>query len=343
VFPDFTQLDPACDTGTGIEPGCTMPVLYPVWSECFYNVAPFAKKKSKAAFEGFVREFEAWKYFWDNELPDDPAVETIKPTLKLAIPATYQEELDELLLIAVQSCKKKSLILLATGASANVHSRFSKKRAVLHVAEKGDTVLMQAFIDNGVELVTNYTPSLMTAAVANSLEMVKLLVEHGVEMGHHDLPVAVGSDKLEIVEYMVSKGAEVNRPAEKDLRTALHSIRCTNPMCSGTDRMRFPNTMPGNAGQFPLAGNKIPLTFASCNKPMVDLLVSLGADMTLQSMRQTVCKRGFQEYKDILMDERRLAVAMALHERLGVLSLVGRLDQEVVRMILTDATPRVAP
>jgi DNA-binding transcriptional regulator/RsmH inhibitor MraZ len=318
-----------------------MPVLYPVWSECFDTVAPFAKKTSKAAFAGFVREFEQWKYFWDNALPDDPDMKQIKPTLRLQIPATYQEELDELLLIAVKSCKQKSLILLAAGASANVRSRFSKKRAVLHVAEKGDTVLMQAFIDNGVDLMMDtYTP-LMTAAAANSLEMVKLLVEHGVEVGDQDLPVSVWSNKIEIVEYMVSKGVDINRPAKHDLRTALHSIRCTNPICSGTERMRFPNTMQGYAGQSPLAENKIPLTFASCNRPMYDLLVRLGLDVTLQSMRQTVCKRGLHENQENLMNDRRMAVAMALHERLGALALVGRIDQEVVRMILVDGTPRV--
>jgi hypothetical protein len=330
-----------------------MPIVGPVWSEPFKLVSPFAAKSKEPAFVGFVREFEKWKQHWD-ELPRlDPSVIPVKGTLKNRVAATYQEEVDELLILAVQSSVEKSILVLDAGASPNAKGNHSRKRAVLWVAEKRDTALMQVFVDKGaqIEFQASYSPSLLIAAATRtgpgSLEMVKFLVEQGVDIdgprtfaGRNALGVAVMGNNAPVIEYLVSVGADINLQGGFSLNAAIHNVGCTNRNCDAYLRVPYPTTNP--ATNVALA-NTMPVVFESCNPRIVNLLVELGADPTLRCRHQTGCVRGVKEYQQKLMDDRRLAFTMILHERLGACTMARHLDEELVRMVLTDATPRVVP
>lgn len=335
-----------------------MPVIYPTWSAELLLLTPFATRKGRASLPGFVEHFHTWQEHWTEE-KRALTEQQLKGTLLEPILATHQEELDELLMMTVKVCQQKSMILLAAGASPNAKAKFSKKRAISWVVEKHEILLLHAFIDKGVDLRggSPYEFPLLSTAAKNSREMVQTLFEMrcldetSPETSlSQSLSEALRADKTDIVNYLASLGANFYWPLVLDAHTNMHrmweastitQMCCTNPLCKSICKIRVPNPQPEWEGLFPLVDNTVPLVFQSCNKPMFDCLVELGVDVTRISFRQRVCSRGLLEYQNSLMDKRRLAVAMSLHERLGEVSLVGRLDVEVMRMILTQATPQM--
>lgn len=381
-----------------------MPVLYPIWSDAFHALSVFAKRKNEAALDGFIHEFDMFIEYWKTQPPTNEVVQTA--TLKIPIPATREEELDELLIYSVQSCPQKSKMLLEAGASVNASTLYHKKRAILWVAKFGNASLMRQFFEDetlwemkymGVgslkarndELLEEYSSSYAFAAVLdaailhNSLDMVKVITDKvniakciafdekwaqtsdrldGPLKQHTTAIVrAITSDKADIVEYLVDKGYKINSKATKDRLSVSNCVRCTNRNCYPPNKNTSTNTSSSHrtlndiiwdsaqfAGdvwprqQVTIAQTSMPRIFASCNMVMFDLLVRLGADMKIENHNVKICPRGIHEYESAIMDERRLAFSMVLNARLGSSSIARCLDEEVTRIVLSEATPCVA-
>ena len=387
-----------------------MPVIYPIWSTAFHTLCPLAKRKQKLAMPEFIKALEDFNGFWAGQPPacDDEAPKI--GTLQTAIPATHQQELDELLMCAVHVCSQKCKMLIEAGASVNASTLWSKKRAIFSVAKCRDASLMKVFIEDETlwemrymavgtakalqdELLEEYSSCyafariLDTAIIHNSLDMIKVILAkvdiakciefddaweqtsdniNGCIMRHTTAIVrAITSNKPDIVEFLVSKGYNINAKSTKRRLAASNCIRCTNPECyppratSSSGKKTLLSKPPSlNAldkivwdsakfagdvwprKQITLAQVKMPRIFASCNPVMYELLVRLGATMQVDNIRAKICPRGVHEHESSLMDDRRLAFAMCLQERLGLSSKAKCIDEEMARLILSDATPR---
>jgi hypothetical protein len=315
-----------------------MPMVQMIWSAFFWRTSMFAKKSHKTSFVGFVREFELWRRHWDNQPRPEPGATLEKGTLKIPVPSTRQQELDELLFLAVKTCAEKSMMLLAAGASPNARGHHSRKYAVSYVAivRRGDAEILQKFIgllrefiSKGVDI--RVTDVALKNAAKHSLDMVKLLVEAGVvidgdcdRFGLNALGTAVAAGKEDIVEYLVKNGADINLKDPHQKLAAVHHVRCTRADCG--EKRAYPYTL----ALYPPP----PAMFMSCNESMLKKLASLGADLNVPCVNKRACARGVEEYKALLIHERRLAVAMGLNSVFGRVSLVLTLDEELVRMVL---------
>jgi hypothetical protein len=360
-----------------------MAVIEPRWSKAFKVLSPFAKKNKKAHFKGFVREFHAFVEFW--ETPPPPLAHMYDDGREQA---TKQEELDALLMLAVQSCAKKSKMLLAEGASALAVNMGSRRHAISYVAKLHKPDLMAIFLQDKrqfkfcpitqSEMVYGHAYVLDIAIHYNSLDMVKMIIDNvdiakciefeeiwtkipTIDNGYintHPTAIAqaVFSDKPAIVEYLVCKGYDINSRSTISIGvlsgvaiSASNCIQCTNFECHPKYEVakstsctlmlcdRVSNTQVATPAQVDM-----PVAFASCNKVMFDLMTRLGANMKLKSVDTRVCKRAVREYETAIMDERRLAFSMVLNARLGSSSIARCLDEEVTRIVLSEATPCVA-
>jgi hypothetical protein len=318
-----------------------MPPFAPIWSKFFVDTSEFAKKSGGDSFVCFVRELECLQRHWDLQPRPCPGVNAVKGTRQNPVPATRQQEMDELLCLAVQTCPEKSMLLLAAGASPNARGNHSRKYAVLWVTEKRRkndllqgkfTTLLQEFIDKGLDI--SVTGEMLRCVANHTLAMVKILVEAGTVVdggrdrrGLNALGTAVAAGREDIVEYLVTVGkAAINLRDPYRMRGAVHHTRCTHTDCDPVARLAYPYTLPLDPP--PVA------VFMSCNQSMLTKLASLGADLTIPCANQSACARGVQEHKHKLVNERRLAFAMGLQHRLGAVSQVHGIDKELVRMVL---------
>jgi Ankyrin repeats (3 copies) len=308
-----------------------MPPVRPIYTVFFNRVEPFAKQKQQTSFEGFVRELEQWKQHWDQQPRPGPHAQAVKGTLKAAVASTFQQEADELLIFAVQTSDAKSELLLAAGASPNARGFHSKKHALTWVVEKRSPALLQLFIDKGVDVAD--VSKLMTCAAGRSLAMVQVLVAAGVVVdgerskytGLSPLGAAVSAQKQDVARFLLDNGANVNGRCPYTLRTALHFVPCTHANCTRA-------VTPQQCVTLPLDEPAIRV-FRSCNPAMFALLESYGADMTVLCHGQIVCRRGVQEHNERITNERRLAFAFMLHDRVGNGGALGH-QEELVRMVL---------
>jgi hypothetical protein len=369
--------------------------LKPTYSKAFNVLAPFAQKKSKAALVGFIRELDSFVEFWNTSpSPPDRHMEDDRRE-----PATYQEELDAILMFAVTSCSEKSKMIIAAGASVLAQNIWSKRSAIWYVAKLHKPDLMAIFLQNKRHFKFSYDgPSelcghayvLDIAIQYNKLDMVKTIIDNvdiaecifyderwastcnrdNRHIGTHPTAIvqAVTYNKPDIVEYLVFKGFDINsrstyhgglfhkkfdlpnHTSEPRAVSASECIPCTNRECycliesaevdSSTKKRKPRWTIYPKPAT--LAQAKMPQTFASCNSVMFNLFTRLGAKMNVENPERKICQRGIHEYEESVMNPRRLAFSMMLHARLGGVSNARCLDEEVTRLILSDATPHVA-
>ena len=143
-----------------------------------------------------------------------------------------------------------------------------------------NSVLANAVMDDKVELVTllldhGSDPNrhlvdeqftiLATAAEDTSLQMVKLLVDHGAHVaGSGAIVMAAESGFLDVVLYLLEKGADINQMGVEDPQPPLDWVGC------------FDNV--GTPVQRAVAGGK-------AGEEMVRVLVAKGADLKMRDRR----------------------------------------------------------
>lgn len=323
-----------------------MPIINNLYSVEFINLTD----NKKMPLPEFSTKLQAFTDAWDSRPVHDPDV---KGTLKQKVYASREQEIDELLVLSPQASRyatEKCTRLLAAGASVNAKGFLSKKPALIWAAESRNTTLVSLMVAHGVDLSLCWYKSgdALTCAACYSLEMVKVLVEAGAVIdGARDnwfrnaLGVAVWANKLDIVKYLVDHGANINLQDPTRGCAALHYTPCTHKKCEPTRVNRCYYDAPA----IPVQGE-----FINCNVPMISLLAKLGADLSLTCMtrpqgngamiqrrRVMFCDEARDELcamVHLLIAERRLAVAMALHPRIGEGAKMSILLVEVVQIVL---------
>ncbi len=148
-------------------------------------------------------------------------------------------------------------VLIRKGA--DVDSMSSKKNTPLGIAiSKSNKEIVEMLIDAGADVnlkVMEYRFSLLYLAVLHrNLEIVKLLVDAGVNVnetiswdGNDYTPLMVNASQgnVDIAEYLISKGADVNAKNPKSGETALDvAIRKYNTRVA--DVLRSNGAVSGN-------------------------------------------------------------------------------------------------
>ncbi|KAJ1465470.1 ankyrin repeat-containing domain protein [Baffinella frigidus] len=308
-----------------------MPALIPIWSDGFTATSKWAKRTGIASNNNFMREFELFQRWWGTQKRPDPA-NYVKGTRKNPVPATQEQEFNELLIHALSTSCEKARLLLSAGASPNSVGLHTQKHALQWVAERRSPELMKEFLEMGADM--HVAAKTMSNSMMNknaSFEMVKVLVEAGVEVdgprdyqGRNALGFAAYMGRSDIVQYLVANGANINLQCNTR-RAAVHHVTCAHPECAAAGTVEVP------------LGSIEPRRFITCNTDIMETLVSLGADLTLSCTRDRACVNGMRIHAEHIERVRRLAFTMALHDRLGAGSVVHGMDLELVRMILEEA------
>lgn len=217
-----------------------MPALIPIWSDGFLATSKWAKRSGQAAFNNFARELELFRRWWDLQTKPDPA-DYVKGTRKVPVPATHQQELNELLIHALSTSCDKARLLLSAGASPNSSGLHTQKHALKWVAEIRSPELMKGFLELGGDLAVG--AAVLFHAMLNKIspfEMVKVLVEAGVVVdgprdyeGRNALGFAARLARSDIVRYLVANGADINLQSPDSHRAAVHHVPCAHPECVG--------------------------------------------------------------------------------------------------------------
>ncbi|KAJ1468669.1 hypothetical protein T484DRAFT_1754955 [Baffinella frigidus] len=335
---------------------------YVAWSACFdATLVLIHERGSERDFEVSFEAFQAW---WESQPPAATGKRVRGTRLKPA-PALRQEEYDQLLNYAVQKSTYQSVLLLEGGASPNAKSRQLGKASFLWCAEKRCETLLRLFIAKGASLSSSSDVSgdVLVCVAKRSLAMVKIVVEAGAvvdgacdNMGRNALGAAVAAGKEDIVAYLVEKGACINKRMDGGAWgcTAAHHVRCTHEDCK-PPKDNFFNY--NNANAYPP-----PNVCINCNESMLVLLYKLGASLfmpcaavypgiiTPQGVRrdQKVLRPVFfctkvmdaliavEQQRVDSMNERRLAVAMSLHPRLGAGAMLSCLQLDGIQMVMQD-------
>jgi uncharacterized protein len=98
--------------------------------------------------------------------------------------------------------------------------------ALMRAAKGNDLAVMRALLDGGADATLTLKDRTTTAMIANSLDAIKLLVEHGVDVdafnanGQSLVHNAAGRGANAIIQYAVEKGARLDRK-DKQGRTPL--------------------------------------------------------------------------------------------------------------------------
>ncbi|ELR18058.1 ankyrin 2,3/unc44, putative [Acanthamoeba castellanii str. Neff] len=127
-------------------------------------------------------------------------------------------------------------LLLKHGADPNKEER-KQRLAPIHIAaDKGHVEAIEALLEAGVAVDQKATQGDMTplhhACSTGRLEAVKLLLDKGAAVdglnnpGNTGLILAAGRGHGEVVDCLVSRGANVNAHCKRDGLTALHAAAC---------------------------------------------------------------------------------------------------------------------
>jgi len=96
----------------------------------------------------------------------------------------------------------------------------------MRAAKANDLAIIRLLLDGGADPTITLRDRTTTAMVANSLEAIKLLVEHGVDVnafntnGQTILHNAAGRGSTAIIQYVADRGARLDR-TDKQGRTPL--------------------------------------------------------------------------------------------------------------------------
>ena len=331
-----------------------MPIVATLYSDGYKELCELAINKKHISPVAFEQKLVAFLAAWDA-LPAHDATNT--DTLKNKVQASRQQEINELLVYVAQ-CKsysvEKSKLLFKAGASPDSVGYLSRKPAFIWAAERFDEGLVELFISHKVTigLCWHHSGDALTIAARRSIKMVQMLLEAGarIESSEDDcernaLASAVNYNQPHIVEYLVSKGANINHQANVRSCAPIHFIACTHEGC----KPHRTNNCHSKAPRIPEPGE-----FINCNVDMITLLARLGADLSLKCMARSeeagilnIVHRPIQFCDDTrntlcamvqpLVVQRRLAFTMLLQKRLGDNVKVGALDAELVRMVVDNA------
>jgi hypothetical protein len=326
-----------------------MPIIKPIWSDCFHKTRLLAQSKRWSLLQEFELSLDLWKRYWDDQ--PDQVIEVDMATGNNPQRATKQQEINKLLTYTVDNSSQKSILVLEAGASPNSYGNDGSVGIISHVCKLNSNALLKVFVKKGLNFLIACR-MLPRVARENSLEMLKTLVKHiklncpvsvldtqESDRQRSPLAEAVTENRLEIVKYLLESGADANHKCEFTGFSAMHFTQCTNPACQPTPKI-YPMLQPVDPVHFELVDGP-PVVFTSCNKPMLDLLVRFGADRTIPFPIPHKCKRGWREYMEALMRAKRVAFGMTLHHRAGSNSAARHLHDEVTRMILADVHPEV--
>ncbi|KAJ1466113.1 hypothetical protein T484DRAFT_1862584 [Baffinella frigidus] len=327
-----------------------MPIVGMLYSDGYQEMCDLAFDKAKVSPMEFAKKLKVFQAEWASQPEHN---QTTKGTLKDKVYASQHQEINGILVLAAQCGRyaaEKCDMLFALDASPNAEGVFSKKAAFIWAAERQDTTLVKMFIANKVDLELYYYRSgnALTCAARGSLDTVKVLVEAKAKIdgGRDDcfrnaLGVAVANNKLDIVEYLVRSGADINDRRNIRACAAMHHTPCTHTKCKPN---RFDNVCH-SAPRVPKPGE-----FINCNVPMILLLARLGANLRLTCMARSegpdagnlvrrpirFCNEARKELCAIARPRvvaRRLAFAMALHRRLGESAGVSVILTELFRTV----------
>jgi ankyrin repeat protein len=308
-----------------------MPIVATLYSDGYKELCELAINKKKIPPAAFKINLVLFLAAWDTQPVHDA---TTNGTLKNKVQASRQQEINEILVAAAQCslyAVEKSKLLFAAGASPSAAGHLSRKPAFIWAAERLDIALVEMFIAQGVDVSLRwyYSGNALTCAARGSLQMVQMLVEAGAniddgedEKCRNALAAAVNYNQPRIVEYLVLNGANINHRANLHHCAPIHFVQCLHVGCK-PDRV---NGCHHCEPRIPEPG-----MFINCNVPMITLLATLGADLSLKCMARNegtnivwrpvqFCDDTNNKLCDLVhphVVQRRLAFAMVLHERIG--------------------------
>ena len=93
-------------------------------------------------------------------------------------------------------------ILIDLGANVNA------KKVMFALAKRGDEQFIDYMIERGTK---NFTDGLTGAIVCNNYEMIDFFIDLGANINDNEvIEMAVRSERIELIRYLVSKGAKID-------------------------------------------------------------------------------------------------------------------------------------
>jgi uncharacterized protein len=177
----------------------------------------------------------------DPNVPDNSGMTALYAAVDMRAPAGMMTRPNPKLTAEIDAAEMVK-ILLANGANPNARlkkpiigrhnnllgdtSLGEGATALMRAAKGNDIGVIRALLDGGADATLTLKDRTTTAMIANSLDAIKLLVEHGVDVnafnanGQSLVHNAAGRGATAVIQYAVEKGARLDR-RDKQGRTPL--------------------------------------------------------------------------------------------------------------------------
>jgi ankyrin repeat protein len=141
------------------------------------------------------------------------SVEALRAILNAGADVNAQNDFGATPLMWAVTEPEKVRLLVAAQADVNAKSKMGRTALYLAAANDGSSATVRYLLEHGAKVEGQ---GVVAAAAANDLASVRLLVEKGAPIdgrdnfGRTSLMIAAGNGNLKAIEFLLSKGADVN-------------------------------------------------------------------------------------------------------------------------------------